>query len=365
MNSFKANLLLRRWPKRLADSEDRRAGLNFKLRHYRDVAHEAGLRTASVNWPVSLGARGIDFNISNSFIASGTENDDRYNRLLSTPGLADRLEREIGPITLTERADATGEAEDERIAERLILDVKPGFATVHFGGLDEAEHKYGPGSPQAKAALETIDHYIGQLAAAARAAQPDTVVALVSDHGFTAVTREVNLPRAFIDAGLIRLDSAGKLASWDAAPWAAGGSAAIILAHPEDKALVARVAALLDRLKADPAVGIEDVIDADELARRGAFPGASFGVFYRLDTTGPAARPLSQALVGPALQKGTHGHSPTHPELYSTFIIAGPGIAANRDLGVIDMRAVAPTLARILGTSLPQAESAPLNLPSS
>ncbi len=230
--------------------------------------------------------------------------------------------------------------------------------------MDEAKHKYGPGPPQARAALEIIDHYIGQLVAVARAAQPYTIVAVVSDHGFTAVSHEVNLPRAFVDAGLITLDGGGKLVSWEAAPWPAGGSAAIILAHPEDQALVARVAQLLARLKADPALGIEEVIGADELARRGAFPGASFGVFYRLDTTGPAARPLTQVLVGPAQQKGTHGHSPTHPQLHSTFIIAGPGIAADRDLGVIDIRAIAPTIARILGASLPQAEAAPLNLPS-
>lgn len=327
-------------------------GSAIKAQTLWEAAHSAGLHTLSVNWPVSLGARGLDFNISGNFVAPGsTQDDDRFNRLLSTPGLADRLEREIGPIRLVTRHGAAGEAEDEKIAARLIADEKPYLATIHFGGLDEAEHTYGPGSPEAKAALEAIDTYIGQLVAAARTAQPDTVVAVVSDHGFTAVTREVSLPRAFVDAGLIKIDGAGKLVSWEAAPWAAGGSAAVILARPDDKELVARVAALLNRLKADPALGIEEVLDASELARRGGFPGASFGVTYRLDTTGPAARPFAQPLVSPAVQKGTHGHSPTHRELYSTFIIAGPGVPVGRDLGVIDMRTIAPTLAGILGTN--------------
>jgi len=44
----------------------------------------------------------------------------------------------------------------------------------------------------------------------------------------------------------------------------------------------------------------------------------------------------------------------------STFLIAGPGIAKGRDLGEIDMRAIAPTLAKVMGATLPEAEKPPL-----
>ena len=40
----------------------------------------------------------------------------------------------------------------------------------------------------------------------------------------------------------------------------------------------------------------------------------------------------------------------------SSFFIIGPGIQAGRNLGRIDMRDIAPTLAKLLGVSLPQAE---------
>jgi arylsulfatase A-like enzyme len=42
--------------------------------------------------------------------------------------------------------------------------------------------------------------------------------------------------------------------------------------------------------------------------------------------------------------------------LDGSFFIAGPRIAAGRDLGHIDMRDVAPTLAGLLGVPLPSAE---------
>jgi hypothetical protein len=44
----------------------------------------------------------------------------------------------------------------------------------------------------------------------------------------------------------------------------------------------------------------------------------------------------------------------------STFLIAGPGIGLHGDLGEIDMRRIAPTLARVMGGNLPGAEMEPL-----
>ena len=59
---------------------------------------------------------------------------------------------------------------------------------------------------------------------------------------------------------------------------------------------------------------------------------------------------------------GAHGYAPTHPELLASFIIAGPGIAAGKNLGEIDMRAIAPTLARLMGVPLPSADLKPLDV---
>jgi hypothetical protein len=44
----------------------------------------------------------------------------------------------------------------------------------------------------------------------------------------------------------------------------------------------------------------------------------------------------------------------------ATFIVAGPGVPRGRDLGVIDQRAIAPTLARVLGVTLARAEASAL-----
>ena len=54
--------------------------------------------------------------------------------------------------------------------------------------------------------------------------------------------------------------------------------------------------------------------------------------------------------------KGMHGYFPDVPAMRASLIANGPGIAAGRDLGVIDMRAIAPAVAARLGVSLRDAE---------
>src|SRR6185295_18935819 len=134
-------------------------------------------------------------------------------------------------------------------------------------GIDHIEHLHGPGSPEAKQAIEATDALVGQIVDAARKADPTTVIAVVSDHGFQPVSTDVNLFAPFVKAGLVRLGADGKVSGWDAEPWPMGGSAAIVLARPDDAALVARVQALLDTLKADPALGIATVIGREEIAK--------------------------------------------------------------------------------------------------
>jgi hypothetical protein len=50
----------------------------------------------------------------------------------------------------------------------------------------------------------------------------------------------------------------------------------------------------------------------------------------------------------------------THPELQASFFLIAPDVHKGLDLGAIDMRSVAPTIAHLLGIPLPSAELKPL-----
>lgn len=53
---------------------------------------------------------------------------------------------------------------------------------------------------------------------------------------------------------------------------------------------------------------------------------------------------------------GMHGYLADQKEMESSFFMVGPTIPSGQDLGHIDMRDIAPTLAGLLGLSLPGAE---------
>jgi hypothetical protein len=144
--------------------------------------------------------------------------------------------------------------------------------------------------------------------------------------------------------------------SWQAMPWTSGGSAAIVLAKPDDPALATRVAALLAKLKSDPAMKIAAVADRAEIAAMGGNPNASFYVNFAPGASAAGFRGASGPRTGPSSYKGTHGYFPQASAMRSTFLIMGNGIPKGRNFGEIDMRAIAPTLAAIIGVPLPDAE---------
>ena len=65
---------------------------------------------------------------------------------------------------------------------------------------------------------------------------------------------------------------------------------------------------------------------------------------------------LEGAVVQDAPSTGMHGYLPSRPAMRSSFFAEGQGIAQGRDLGVVDMRQIAPTLAKLLQVSLPAAK---------
>ncbi|MEP7065666.1 MAG: ectonucleotide pyrophosphatase/phosphodiesterase [Gemmatimonadota bacterium] len=318
-----------------------------------DVASKAGIVTANVHWPVSVGAQ-INYNIPQIW-RSGMPDDRKLLEALSTPGILPRLEKELGAY-----ADGIDEsiAADEtrgRFASRLIELERPGFTTVYFTALDHTQHATGPFSAESNAVLERIDAAVGRVIASAQLASGGhAVICIVSDHGFARTDKEVNLLVAFRSAGLISYDTAGKITSWRAAPWGAGASAAIVVADSADTVTFSRVRTLLDSLSSDSASGIARVVDASALRDRGSWPGAAFAVSlrigYKLGTRSTGR------MVAPVAVSGMHGYDPVEPEMSSAFFLMGPGVPVGKSLGRIDMLDIAPTLAGYLGVELPLAK---------
>jgi predicted AlkP superfamily pyrophosphatase or phosphodiesterase len=322
------------------------------------AAHEGGLKTVNVHWPVSVDAPGIDLNLPQIW-RTGHPDDRKLMRALATHGLVDRLQDKLGVYADGIDESLSADQNRSRFGDYLIRTEKPGFTTLYFTSLDHIQHQFGPDTPEAHQTLEGIDAIIGKMVDAARAANPDTLIVVVSDHGFAPTTTAVNLYGAFIKAGLIDVTDQGEVSGWKAEPWFAGGSAAIVLADPKDEVTRAKVEGLLRYLQSDASTGIQSVIGKPQIVAAGGAPEADYWINFKIGYM-MGADPKAP-LVSPSTYRGMHGYFPDAPEMKSTLIIDGPHLQKRGDLGEVDMRDIAPTIAKHLGVKLDQAQGHPVD----
>ncbi|MDE1178754.1 MAG: ectonucleotide pyrophosphatase/phosphodiesterase [Edaphobacter sp.] len=327
----------------------------IKVETLYQAADKAGIKTGAVSWPVTVGAP-IDYNIAEY---AQSEETDTPN---GSPYNPRDILAELG-IKVDPKEDHDVLRTRESIA--ILKKFHPGLMLVHLADLDHQEHEHAPFSPEANAAVEVLDGQVAEIIQAALSIDPATRVAIVSDHGFLRVDHHMHLNALLVENGFITTDASASskqpsVTAWTAQAWGAGGVAAIVLKDPKDKATLAKMKALLEKAKANPEYGIATVLDAEELHKRGGFPTASFLVDFKEGYSGGGN--LSGPLVTDAPATGTHGYLPSRPDLRSTFMIKGVGIAKGRDLRVIDMRQLAPTFAKMLDVTLPAAKLAPVNV---
>ena len=319
----------------------------------------AGGTAAAVSWPVTVGMD-LDYNVPELIQVRHRENLSLVDALTLPAHLLDGYVKASGkPLSWPIDDD-----DREGLAEWILGQHRPTLLLLHLANSDSMSHEHGPDSPEAVAAIEHADLLLGRLLDKVAALNLDasTDVVVVSDHGFLPLTQMVNLNAAFKAEGLLQTNARGAVTSWEAFAHSAGGSGYILLKRPDDPQLVARVAAVLQKLAADPANGIDRVMTRQDLEAAGAHLDAAFGVsmkrgFYLgWDTF---------TVLTPVTSKGGHGYDPAFPELRSSLVVAGPDVPQVGDLGVVSMTRIAPTVAGWLGVRLSPQSAEPLTLSAS
>jgi len=306
-------------------------------------ASAQGYTTANVYWPVTVGAR-FDWSFPQIW-RTKTDEDDKLMQSLSTPGLFEEVKAKYGRTPAEHRGDdARGDA-----AEHILATKKPDLSFFYFTDLDTVQHATGPFAKQAVATLETID---AQLARLVRVADAKTTFVVVSDHGFMSISKIIRPSVLLRVAGLLEVEN-GRVTSYRAAAWKAGGMCAIILRDPNDSVTKQLVSTLFRETAAKPDNGIAHVWDGAEVAAKGGFPGAALvleaapGFVFSASADGPA--------IAPASEHGAHGYSPDQSDMLASLVLSGSGIKKGVELGVVDMTDVAPTVARLLAMELESA----------
>ena len=320
------------------------------------IAKKNGLVTAAVGWPVTVGAD-IDYNVPEIYKPGEDPPTWGLTAQHSTAGL---LEKALGPdigkeLSVDERLT--------RVSEFIIKSHRPHLMLIHLIELDGVQHRNGPGSKPAIEMAEQEDGYIGRIVEATRQAGifEKTTFFVVSDHGFSRISRRFAPNVVLARENLITLDGNGKATDWKAAAWPAGGSCAIVVRDPKDKATEAKVGEIFSKLAAAPDSPIRKVVSRRDLGRMAAVPEATLmleaapGIAFDHALTGPELRDSGTTY------QGTHGYLPTNPEMRASLIVYGAGARSGAKISQARMIDVAPTAARLLRLSLPQAEGKPID----
>lgn len=318
-----------------------------------EKAKAHGLITASVDWPVSVGAgaKGVDHLIV-QYWRDSTPLDLHLIRALSTPGLLEETMPILGPYPNADW-NVTGDRIRGEYLVYLLNKKRPDFLTGYLSSVDENSHRYGPFSQQTFAALEEVDKILGKILEIASARQANVVV--VSDHGFLPIQTEIRINAAFKEKGLLTVDEKGKITSFSAYAWEAQGTAAIVLKNPNDEDLKEKVRDVIKEMSEGYPVAIETLWTEKELKVAGAFPQASFlavaGKGYTFSSS------VEFPVIGAKPKyAATHGYLSERTEMDAVWLMRGPSIPEGKSLGRVQMIDVAPTVADLLGVELEGAE---------
>ena len=247
------------------------------------------------------------------------------------------------------------------LATYIVKTHDPHVLLVHLIALDSAQHTFGPGSPEALRTMQQIDGYVGEIVEAVRASghAGTTTVAVVSDHGFLPLERQLQPNAAFKQAGLLTVERARR-----------GDRLARLVPLERRLGLRVREAGGRSRARGGSCSRRCGRIRPTASARCGtARPWrraariptrTSASMWWTASTPAPA----HDVLVKAASNKGGHGFGPDRTALHSSLVMAGPAVSRRGTLGVVKMTQIAPTLAAILDVRLAADAAKPLDIAS-
>ncbi|MBP7283159.1 MAG: alkaline phosphatase family protein [Leptospiraceae bacterium] len=171
---------------------------DIKVKTILDFAKEKGMKTASLYWPVTVGAD-IDYNLP-QYWRTKTEEDEKLLKAISTKNLYKELQKESGHSVL----ETTGDTEKIETAISLWKLKKPDVFLIYSTDLDSVHHEKGVFSESAGEKLKKIDSLVGKLIKKLNIYEdPNLGFIIVSDHGFKEVKAVCAPNKILLSLGVI------------------------------------------------------------------------------------------------------------------------------------------------------------------
>src|SRR5882724_5930246 len=312
-----------------------------------DLAYQAGLTTAQVDWVAIYRARTITW---------------QFPELPDPNGMIEREMIAAGTVTaeqLRTFEDSSQAWQDEiwtAAAEEILEKHKPNLLLFHLLTLDDTNHEYGPMSAASLTAMAFVDAKVKQILDVLQhtGLSRNATLIIVSDHGFRTIKHK-NHPNVLLREKGLLSEGLGQSKA-DAWVVAEGGTAMVYVTNPNRRVeLIPELRRLFAGAEGvDRVYGVEDFpqlgLPAPTVSEQSpdlvlaaapdyAFSNESEGNFVTQVTEG-----------------GSHGYLNTDPKMQAIFIAWGAGIPKGVRLNSISNLDVAPTIAALLGLEMQQAQ---------
>ena len=305
---------------------------DIKAKTLHQAAKEKGMDAASILWPVTGKNPYVRRNFPEVLPLPG-ENAVVKMLQYASPLWILAMEARYGK---TRKSIRQPDLDDYAalLSEKLYESRRPPqLFTLHLVDCDAMRHKYGTDSPEARAAMERLDRRVGRIVEAVKKAGllEETLFCVVSDHGQQDAPKGVLLDAKLKAACGARAQSLGM--------------GAYIFGPDLDKAR-----RILEENR--KAWGIGNIFGERELRAQRAPKDVHLAV---------DALPGHCFIDKPEETRGEHGFSLDCPQARTLLWLKGPGIKQGFRLQEANLVDIAPTLAKALNLSLPQAEGKALD----
>lgn len=321
-----------------------------------DKAHEAGMKTACIFWPVCAQSPSIDYLLAEYWPQHGESVRQSYIDAGASPDVIKIVDRYANLNVPRQHPEADNFI--TMCAADIIREFKPQLLMLHPANIDAYRHGTGVFSDKVTHGLHEIDVWLGDIMRACRDAgiYDDTDFFIVSDHGQLNISRSVSPNAMLAKHGLIDVDADGKITDWRAFCKSAALSSQVYLKDPSDKQAYDATYALLSDMCKAGIYGISRVYTAEEAEREEHLKGGFSFVLesdgfssFSNDWKGPYVRTLDNSDY--RFGHATHGHQPDKgPQ--PTLIAFGPDI---NEGAVVERASIVDepvTVAKVLGLDL-------------
>jgi len=310
-----------------------------------DIAHQAGLTTAQVDWVAIYRAKTITW---------------QFPELPDPKGLIEREMIAAGTVTAEQLRtfEDSSQAWQDQIwtdaAAEILEKHRPNLLLFHLLTLDDTNHEYGPMSAASFTAMASLDSRVKQILDVLERTglSRNATLIIVSDHGFRTVKHRIHPNVLLREKGL--LSEGPSQSKADAWVLSEGGTAVVYVTNPNRKVeLVAELRRILTGAEGvDRVYGVEDFpklglpVPAVSDQAPDLVLAATPDYMFSNEAEGDF---VTQVAVG-----GTHGYLNTDPKMQAIFIAWGAGITRGIHLNHISNLDVAPTIAALLGLKMNQ-----------